>query len=58
MNGSHVDEHVVLFDLLAVLDVRSRTVNDLVVSDLAAAFVDESDLRLAAQRNEFTRHGS
>ncbi len=34
------DEHVVLFDLLAVLDVKLSTVNNLVMSDLTAAIVD------------------
>src|SRR5262249_33101259 len=48
-------EHVILFDLLLILDVDLATVDDIVVSDLAAAVVDESDLGLTTERNEFTR---
>ena len=45
------NEHIVLFHLLAVLDMNLSSVNDLVMSDLAAAFVNEGEFGLTTHRD-------
>ncbi len=48
-------KHVVLFDLLAILDVKLRAVNDLIACDLASALVHEAEFRrLTFHRDHFT----